>query len=352
VIRFDHPELLWLLILIPLWIAGWWIALRLRRRASVLFVGDPLLERIAKTLSWPRVRAKAVLWILAWALIVVGAAGLQVGTKTEEVKHEGIDVVLAVDVSNSMLSQDIPPSRLESAKQEILKFIGGLKGDRIGIVAFAGTAIEHCPLTTDYGAAKLLVRILQPDMVPEQGTALSDAIRASAKAFNLPDVKSRVLVIFTDGEDNEEGAIDAAKSAAKDGIKIYAIGMGTPQGGPIPIKDNRGKDAGFKRDQNGAVIVSRLNDLLLERLADAGGGKYVRASRSGQELEAIWSDISAMQKVEFGKKQFTGFEDRFQFLIFPALLLLIGEFFLAERRGKLWIQRYIRGLFSKGTQQT
>jgi Ca-activated chloride channel family protein len=335
VIRFEYPFFLWLLLLTPLWVAGLLWALAQRRRASSRFVSEKLLGRVAYSMSDSRLRLKMMVWVAAWTLLVLGAAGPQVGTKLEEVKREGIDIVLAIDVSTSMMCEDLSPSRLENAKHEMLKFVSGLKGDRVGIVAFAGSAIVHCPLTTDYGAAKLLIRILQPDLVPEQGTALADAIDAARTSFNNPDVKSRVLVVITDGEDHEESAVEAANKAASEGIRIYTIGMGTPQGAPIPLKDARGANAGFKRDRTGAIVVTRLNDLLLQRIADAGNGKYLRGTQSAQELDAIWNDISTMEKREFGQKQFTSFENRFQYLVLPAWLLLLAEFFISERKGGL-----------------
>ncbi len=341
-IRFDHPALLWLLLLIPVWIGGFIYLLRRRRQATTMFVGESLLGRVAHSISGGKLRAKAILWIIAWAFLVTGAANPQVGTKLEEVKRQGVDVILAVDVSTSMECEDLPPTRLESAKHEILEFVNGLKGDRIGLIAFAGSAIMHCPLTTDYGAVKLLVRVLEPNLVPDPGTALADAIDLARKSFNNPDAKSRVLIIITDGEDHEERAIEAAEDAAREGIKVYTIGMGTPQGAPIPLKDEQGRDAGFKRDKGGVVVVTRLNDVLLDRIAEAGGGRYLRGTKSAQELQAIWSDISSMEKQEFGKKQFTAYEDRFQFLILPALLLLIAEFFVSERKGWALMERFRR----------
>jgi Ca-activated chloride channel family protein len=241
-------------------------------------------------------------------------------------------VVIALDISNSMLCEDIRPSRLESARNEILKFVGGLKGDRVGLVAFAGGAITHCPLTTDYGAVKMLVKIMSPDLVPEQGTVITDALDQATRAFGEDETKSRVVVIITDGEDQEEEAVEAAKKAAEAGIIVYTIGLGTAQGAPIPLRDERGNPAGFKRDAAGAVIVTRLNEPLLERVAEAGGGRYLRGSQSAQELQSIWDDIGRMEKSDFGKKQFTSFEDRFSYFVLPALLLLIWELFVSERR--------------------
>jgi Ca-activated chloride channel homolog len=331
-IRFAYPYLLWLLLLVPAWAGLLWWGFRRRRQAAATFVSQKLLDRIAYSLSRRRMGWKAALWLTAWTLIVIGAADPQVGTKVEEVKREGIDVVIAVDVSNSMLCEDLTPSRLESAKHEIQRFINGLTGDRVGLVAFAGSAILHCPLTTDYGAAKLLVRVLDADLVPEQGTALADAIDAAHQAFTDEGSGSRVIVIISDGEDHEEQAVDVAREAANDGVRIYTIGMGTPQGAPIPVFNVKTGTSDYKRDQSGNVVVTRLNDVLLRQVAEAGGGEYYRASPSGTELQAIWDEISKMQKRELGKKQFTAFEDRFQYLVFPGLLLLLGEFFLGEKR--------------------
>lgn len=340
-IRFAYPALLWLLLLVPIWTGLFVFLLRRRRRAAERFVSGALMDRVAASFSERRLLWKATLWISAWVFLVVGAANPQIGTRLEEIKREGIDIILAVDVSSSMLCRDVAPSRLDNAKHEILRLLDGLRGDRVGIVAFAGSAIMHCPLTSDYGAVRLLVRALDANLVPEPGTALADAITLSRRSFNVPDAKSRVLVIITDGEDHEEKTLDEVTKATGEGIRVYTIGMGTPQGAPIPAFDARGQDAGFKRDKTGAVVVTRLNEILLDRIAEAGGGRYVRGTSGGRELEAIWADIGAMEKQEFAKKQFTAFEDRFQYLVLPALLLLLIEFFLPERkpRGNIWFWR-------------
>lgn len=331
-IQFEYPHLLWLLLAVPVWLGLLLYGVRRRRDAAAQFVELPLLERIVRGFHPAKLRAKAYLWSMAWLLLVIGAANPQVGTRMEEVKRQGIDVIIAVDVSTSMTCEDLKPSRLENAKHELFEFVSGLRGDRVGLIAFAGTPIVHCPLTTDYGAVKLLIKVLEPGLVPEAGTALADAIDAARKSFNLPDSKSKLLVIISDGEDHEAQAIDAARDGAKDDIRIYTIGLGTPGGAPIPAKDDRGRDIGWKRDKQGNVVVTRLNEVLLQQIAEAGGGKYLRATQNARELEAIWADIETMEKQEFGKKQFAGFEDRFQYAIFPALLLLLGEFLVAERR--------------------
>ena len=335
-IRFGNAYWLWLLVLIPIWAGVLIWAMQRRRLAATKFVSPKMLEKIAYSLSRKRLGWKVALWLAAWLLLVVGAANPQVGTKLEEVKREGIDIVIALDVSNSMLCQDLSPSRLENAQHEIQRFINGLKGDRVGLVAFAGTAILHCPLTTDYGAAKLLTRIMDADLVQEQGTALGEAVDASRQAFSEESKGSRVIVLISDGEDQEEGAIEAAKKASDEGIRIYTIGMGSPQGAPIPLPNSKTGTSDYKRDRDGNIVVTRLNEVLLRQVAEAGGGDYYRASQGGQELEAIWQDISQMEKRELGKKQFTAFEDRFQYLVLPGLLLLLAEFFTGERKNAWW----------------
>lgn len=334
-IRFAAPQFLWLILFVP-FIGAFWSYMLLRARSRVhSIIPDLLLSRVTYGQSSARKWIRMGLWLTAASLLLLALARPQIGTKLEEVKREGVDVMIAVDLSNSMLSEDYAPSRLESAKYSIQKFINGLRGDRVGLIAFAGAAIYHCPLTTDYGAAKLLTRILNTTIVPEQGTALAEAIQMAIQAFqNDEESKSRVLVIITDGEDHEPAAIEAAQEARNQGIVMYAIGMGTPQGAPIPMKDSSGRNAGYKKDTQGQVIITRLNEQHLMELTDIGGGTYVRATPGGKELEQIWDDLSRMEKTEFGQMQFTGYEDRYAFFVLPALLLLLVELLIGERAGQ------------------
>ncbi len=334
-IRFEYPLVLWLLLLLPVALAAWtWMIVRARSLTHGI-VPQGLVDRVAYGQSPARKWWRMGLWLVAAALLLVALARPQVGTRLEEVKREGVDVLIAVDISNSMLSEDFSPSRLESAKFSSQKLVNGLKGDRVGLIAFAGSAIYHCPLTTDYGAVKLLNRVMSPAIVSEQGTALAEAIDKATQAFSeQEDSKSKVLVIITDGEDHEEAALDAAKEAHDAGIAIYTVGMGTPGGAPIPLFDPAGRSAGYKKDANGQVIVTRLNEELLAEVADAGGGQYVRATPGGKELELIWNDIAQMEKTEFGSMQFTGYEDRYAYFALPALLLLMLEFLIGERAGQ------------------
>ena len=334
-IRFEHPELLWLLVLIPFISAVWVYMIFRNRRSAEQIVPAPLFDRVAYGQSSGRKWWRMSIWLLAASLLIVAIARPQIGTRLEEVKREGVDVLIAVDLSTSMLCEDFSPSRLESAKFAIQKFVNGLKGDRVGLIAFAGSAVYHCPLTTDYGAVKLLNRVLSPSIIPEPGTAVADAIEMATHAFSeQTETKSKVLVILTDGEDHEEAAIDAAEEAHNAGVTIYTIGMGTPSGAPIPVFDASGRKSGYKKDADGQVIVTQLNESHLADIAEAGGGKYQRATPGGKELDLIWSDLSQMEKTEFGQMQFTGYEDRFAYFAFPALLLLIVEFLIGERRGQ------------------
>lgn len=354
-IRFASPEWLWLLLALPLFIVFLWWSERRRHVAGNAFITAELSELMAHSHSSLKVRWKHILWLSAFALGIVALAAPQVGTRLEEVKREGIDIFIGLDVSASMLCEDIHPSRLESAKHEILRFMGGLKGDRIGLVAFAGAAVIHCPLTTDYGAAKLLVRVMSPDLLPEPGTALADAIDAARRSFQREEGKSKVLVLVTDGEDHEEKAIEAAEKAAEEGIRIYTVGLGTPQGAPIPLYDSRGNSIGFRKDKSGEIILTRQNQLLLQRIAEAGRGQYLRGTRGAKELGIIWNDIASMEKKELGTKQFAAFETRFQYLVLPALLLLVLEFFISERRGlfwKTWLGRSTRRELQKKESQS
>lgn len=334
-IRFEQPDVLWLLFLVPAFFVAWVVLNNRVRRASESIVSSPLLSRVAYGQSSRRKWVRIALWLLAASLLIVATARPQVGTRLEEVKREGVDVLIAVDLSLSMLCEDFSPSRLESAKFSIQKFVNGLEGDRVGLVAFAGSAVYHCPLTTDYGAVKLLNRVLSPSIVPEPGTAVADAILMATQAFSeKTDSKSKVLIIITDGEDHEEAALEAASDAQEAGISIYAIGMGTPNGAPIPTFDAAGRKTGYKKDQSGQIVVTQLNENHLVEIAETGGGKYLRATPGGKELELIWNDLSQMEKTEFGQMQFTGYEDRYAYFAFPALMLLIIEFLIGERIGQ------------------
>lgn len=338
-VRFVHEEYLWLLLILPALFVGFWILRRAKRNAMERFGTLSLVHRLAgDTSSWkPWIKASLLIGALGFLLLAL--AKLQIGTRLQEVKQEGIDIFLALDLSLSMKAEDIKPNRLEKAKFEIRNLIDRLGGDRIGLVVFAGDAYTQFPLTTDYSAANLFLDVLDVDAVSVQGTSIGAAIQHAMESFDFQEATTKVIVVITDGENTEGEVFPAAEDAAAKGVLIYTIGMGSPSGGPIPVYNSSGQQADFKRDAAGAVVVSKLDDASLQRIAEIGKGKYFRGSNTQDELDEIYKDISALEKKEFGVKQFTDYEDRFQFFLIPALLMLVLEFLLSERKNR-WIARW------------
>ncbi len=330
--RFAQPEnfLLLLLVAVVAVFLFWAIA---RKKKLISRFGDlPLILKNAPYISFTRQRTKAILLIVGLVLIVVALARLQFGTHLELLKREGIDLIVALDVSNSMLARDMKPTRLEKAKQEIESIIDRLKGDRIGLVIFAGEAFIQCPLTLDYASAKFLLRAADNTSVSIQGTSLSAAIEEATKAFNQKEKKYKVLILLTDGEDQTGGAVDMAKEARKEGVKIYTVGIGSPAGEPIPVYDRKGKQIGFKKDSNGEMILTKLDEVTLQKIALETGGKYYHASAGEIELDRIFDDITKLEKKELEGRLVTRYDDRFQWPLLLALFLIVGEFFLPERK--------------------
>ena len=334
VLRFEHPEYLYGLLVIPLLIILY-ILLRLwQDKTFRRFADDKMRGYLVPQHSNRRHVLKFVLYLLTIASLILGLANLQSGSKMEEVKREGIDLFLAVDVSNSMNAQDIVPSRLDRSKQAINKLIAGLQGDRIGVIVFADKAFVQLPITTDYAAAKMFRASVNTNSVASQGTAIGEAINLAVKSFN-DDERSKAIIVISDGEDHEnEAAMNAAREAAKKGIRIFTIGMGLPDGAPIPMYDQYGRMTGYKKDRSGNTIVTRLDENMLRRIAEAGDGRYVRASNSNVGLEQIYDDISKMDKTEIETKVFTDYEDQYQWFVGAAILfLLLGIFLSSGRRG-------------------
>jgi len=330
--RFAEPinfALLLLIVLVGLFV--FW-ALARKRRLLNLFGDLPLIMKNAPYISFARQRSKALLLLLGLAFAILALARLQFGTHLELLKREGIDIIVALDVSNSMLAQDMKPNRLAKARQEIFGIIDRLEGDRIGLVAFAGDAFAQCPLTLDYSAARFLLGAMDNLSVSVQGTSVSSAIEMSGRMFDQRQKKHKVLLLLTDGEDHERGAVEAAEEARKQGIKVYTVGIGNPAGEPIPIIDRTGKQVGFKKDENGEVIFTKLDEALLQKIALSTGGKYYHATAGELELDRIFDEISAMEKKELEGTLVTRYDDRFQWPLFLAMLLVIGEFFVPERK--------------------
>jgi len=301
---------------------------RLRRLADAHLVG-----RLARESSGGRRALGGLLLLAALGALALGAARPQFGMRLRNVRQRGIDLVVAVDASASMLAEDYRPSRLEAAKRELVELMSRLHGDRVGLVAFAGKAVVISPLTLDYSAVALLLNAISPETLPEPGTALADAVRVAVRSFVQRETKYKALLLLTDGEDHEGDLEAAADLARRAGVKIYAVGIGNPSGEPIPMRDSAGRPAGFKRDSAGRMVVTRLEEEPLKQLARATGGAYFRAGPGDMELDQVAAAIEGQEKKEVQSGVFTQFEDRFQWFAGAAFLLLLAEGWLGERRG-------------------
>jgi len=335
IFRFAEPDFFYGLFIIPVFILLFWMMRAWKRRALKRFGESGLIFRLIPDYSSARPVLKFFLILFASAFIILGLVNPQIGSKLQTIERKGIDIVIAIDVSNSMLAEDIKPNRLIRSRQAISRLIDNLKNDRIGIVVFAGRAYTQLPITTDYSAAKLFLSTINTDLVPVQGTAIAEAINLSVQAFE-DNLHQKAIIIITDGEDHEGEAILAAKAAAEKGIQVYTIGMGLPEGAPIPVYDRAGNMQGFRKDRNNNTVITKLDERILQEIAAAGNGQYVRANNTQAGLEFIFNEISKLEKTEFDSKVFTEYEDRFQFLLAIALALMLIEFLIQERKGRIF----------------
>jgi Ca-activated chloride channel family protein len=337
IFRFEHTEILYALLLIPALaiLFGW--MLYWKKSALKKFGQWEIIHRLLPGVSTARLITKFVVLMLAYAFLVVGLANPQIGSKLIEGERKGIDIMIALDVSNSMLAQDIKPNRLERAIQAISKLIDNLGNDRIGIVVFAGNAYVQLPITTDYSAAKMFLSTINTKIVPTQGTAIGKAIELAIESFD-DETHSRAIIVITDGENHEDNAQKAARDAADKGIKVYTIGMGLPDGTPIPEYDQYNRQIGYKKDRQGNTVVTKLNESMLQQIASAGNGVYVRANNTRAGLSKVFEEINALEKTEFESKMFSDYEDRFQYFIALSLIFLIIELLIFERRSK-WLSK-------------
>ena len=339
VLRFEHPEYLYWLIVIPVLVIIY-ILFRLGQKSRFeRFAHIEMREQLVPSYSSRRSVFKFILFLLVVASSILALANLQSGSKMEEVKREGIDLYIAVDVSNSMNAEDIVPSRLERSKQAINKLIGEMRGDRIGIIVFADKAYVQLPITTDYSAAKMFLSTINTKLVASQGTAIAEAINRAMKSF--PDeTHSRAIVIISDGEDHEnDAAVKAAQDAAKKGAHVYTIGMGLAEGAPIPEYNQYGHQTGYRKDSNGNTIITRLDEQMLQKIAAAGNGLYTRASNSNVGLNKIYEDISKLDKTEIEAKVFTDYEDQFQWFVGAAIVFLLLEILISSGK-KAWEKKF------------
>lgn len=340
--RFGYSFFLYLLLIIPLLIIFFIWAFRQKKKTLKLFGNLALVEKLSDSVSLKRQIWKRVILGIVVFFLIISVARPQLGTRMKEVKREGQDIVIALDVSLSMKAEDIKPNRLEKAKHEITSLINKFRGDRVGLIAFAGKAFIQCPLTLDYSAAKMFLDAMSPDIVPVPGTAIGRAMEKSFMCFDKKERKHKILVLITDGEDHAGKPLEIAKAAAMDGVIIYTVGVGSVKGVPIPVFDRFDNRTGFKKDRNGEVVLTKLDELTLKKIALETGGKYYKTSSGETELDKIYDDILKMEKKNLSSKQFAQFEDRFQGLVGLVLMLLLLEIMLSERRTvrKLWKGRF------------
>jgi Ca-activated chloride channel family protein len=333
----DEKKYLSLLLIVPILVLLFLFNQYWKRKKQREFGDLEMIQKLSPEKSVFKSVLKFTVLILAFGFLVIGLVNPKIGTKSETVKREGIDIVFAVDVSKSMLCEDVAPSRLEKTKQIVSQIINQLVGDRIGIVAYAGSAFPVLPITTDYGVAKMFLQSMNPSMVSSQGTSLDEAIKLSSTYFDDDKKTSKLLILISDGEDHSEGAIDAAEEASKLGLKIITIGIGTAKGGPIPLKEN-GRVLSFKRDQNNAVVVTKLNEESLKVISKNTKGGYVNGNNTKEVLEYVKNALDNIEKTEFEAQQFTDYNSQFQWFLGIAFFLLLLDVFFLERKTK-WLKK-------------
>lgn len=321
--------MLWLLLLIPVMVGLYIVAMRARERRIRRF-GDPqTVAQLIPDASPRRVRNKFILFLIALTLIILGVARPQSGSKLKEQELSGVEMMLVVDVSNSMLAEDFSPNRLESTKMAINRLMNGIAQDKVGLIVFAGDAYVQLPITSDYTTARTFVSRLSPDMVSRQGTAIGAAIELAANSYSSDSEGSRVMIIISDGENHEDDPLGAAQAAAERGIVIHTIGIGTPEGSPIMMNGD------YIKDENGSMVVSKLNEEMLQSVALATGGSYIRATSQSIGLSEIVARIDETEKTRFVATVFDEYDEYFQYLLGLGLLILLVEMIMLSRKNHI-----------------
>jgi len=337
-IQFDEKIYFYLLAIIPVIVLVFFFLQIWKSRTQKAFASPRLLKKIAPDKSRNKSGLKLIFFVLGLVFLIVGLVNPKIGTKLETVKREGVDIVFAVDVSKSMLAEDIAPNRLDKAKRLVSEIINQLASDRIGIIAYAGQAYPQLPITTDYGAAKMFLQSMNTDMLSSQGTAIDAAIDLASTYYNDEEQTNRVLFIISDGEDHSENAtFGAVENAIQNGIRVYTIGVGKAKGAPIPIKRN-GVIETLKKDRQGEVVITRLNEPILSQIANDGNGLYIDGSNTNEAVEVIKEQLEQMDKKEFEAKQFAEYKDQFQWFLAIALFFLFLDIFLLDRKTK-WLKK-------------
>ena len=341
--QIEEPTYFIYLLVIPTLLALFLLVFWWKKRMQKQFSDPDLFKKLSPEKSSFKSILKMVAFLIGLAFLIVSLTNPKMGTKLETVKRQGVDIVFALDVSKSMLAEDIAPNRLEKSKQIITKIIDRLGSDRIGIIIYAGNAYPLLPITTDQGAAKMFLQSASPNMVSSQGTAINEAIKLATSYYNNDEQTNRFLFIISDGEDHQEDASSAIAQATKDGIKTYTIGIGTEKGGPIPLKD-RGVLQGYKKDSKGEVVLTKMNESTLKEIAENGNGKYLLGNRTQETVDYVEQVLVKAEKSEFESTKFSDYKDQFQWFIGLGLLFLILDALMLEKKTK-WIQKL--NLFNK-----
>lgn len=330
--RFANPEFLYLLLVLPAIILFHIYSLIARKRAIKKYGNPELLSELMPDVSVKRQSLK--FWFLfgAIAMMIFVVSGPQFGSKLETVKRQGVEIMVCLDVSNSMLAEDVAPNRLSKAKQMLSRLTDGFKNDKVGLIVFAGDAFTQLPITSDYISAKMFLSSITPEMVSTQGTAIGSAINLAVRSFTPSEASDKTIILITDGENHEDDAVGAAKKAAEKNIHVNIVGMGEPKGAPIPI----GGGNNFMKDREGNVVITRLNEQMCQEIAAAGNGLYVRADNTNSALRALQSEIEKMNKSELESKVYSEYDEQFHVLAWIALLLLIAEFLILERKNRIF----------------
>lgn len=331
--RFAQPDMLYLLLLVPALVVIWILGNRRRRLARERFGDADLIARLAPDYSPLRLTMKFFIRLAAFICAVLLISRPQFGSRLEEVKREGVEVIIALDVSNSMLASDIAPTRLERAKQAIAQLVDQLREDRIGLILFAGDAYTQIPVTNDYLSAKMFLENAGPDVVSKQGTAIGSAIELGMRSFSPASDKSKALIIITDGENHEDDAITAAREAAEKGVVIHTIGIGSPSGSPIQFSAGGRRE--FLKDQDGNTVITRLDEKVLQEIASITGGRYVRANNTSLGLNEIYNDIGKMKKTEINAVMYTEYNEQFLVPAVIMFILLLADVLLMDRKNHI-----------------
>jgi Ca-activated chloride channel family protein len=330
--RFADPTYLYALIILP-FLAIFYFYSNYRRRRNIRKYGDPeLMNALMPEVSKYRPDVKFWIVFLAFGLIIIMLARPQFGSKMETVKRSGVETVIALDISNSMLAQDVTPSRLDKSKKLISRMVDEFTNDKVGLIVFAGDAFTQLPITSDYISAKMFLESITPSLIASQGTDIGGAIRLAMKSFTPQEGVGRAIIVITDGENHEGGAIEAAKEAAGKGMQVYVLGVGSPDGSPIPVEGSND----FRKDRDGNVIVTRLNEEMCQEIAKAGNGAYIRVDNSNSAQRALQKEIDKLAKADVESTVYTEFDEQFQAIAWIIFFLLLIEMLILEKKNPLF----------------